>query len=67
MQPFIDTRDNYEVTRKIFADCESIYQYEREKIRRKKLKKQLHDYIKRRYITTGKINLKLKLIDKFYK
>ena len=65
MQPFIDTRNNYEVTRKIFADCESIYQYEREKIRRKKLRKQLNDYIKRRYLMTSKTNLKLKFINQF--
>ena len=67
MQPFIDTRDKREVVKKIFEECESIYQYEREKIRRKKLRKQLNEYREHRHLTTGKTNLRLKLIDKFYK
>lgn len=67
MQPFTDTRDKREVVKKIFADCESIYQYEREKIRHRKLRKYLNDYKKRKQITADKDNLRLKLIDKFYK
>ena len=64
MQPFIDTRNPYEVTRKIFAGCDSIYQEEIAKAKRRRLRNQFKKFIKSE---NAKQKHKLKLIDKFYK
>ena len=45
MQPFTDTRNPYEVTRKIFADCDGIYKEEIAKAKRKRLRKRFKRFI----------------------